>query len=126
MSTLTSALPKFLNRKSKWKYEVSKTNTLPKWHELLGKVRNEKALSESRKEKIIQNLLSDILAEHASARELKKYYKTIVALSKSQRLDVFEDGWGYCLFDLPGEKNSKEYEEPWSIEIFFSTGLVWE
>ncbi len=77
-TTLKSTLPKFLNRKSKWKNEVRQTNTLQKWHGLISKLRNDCGLDESVHEELIQNLLADILDEHAEARELEDYFTTIM------------------------------------------------
>ncbi len=73
-TTLKSTLPKFLNRKSKWKYEVMKTNTLSKWYNLIRRIRGDPGMDESVQEEILQNLLADILAAHENARELEDYF----------------------------------------------------
>ncbi len=78
-------------------------------------------MEESVQEETIGNLLADILAEHSNARELGEYFRTIVSLSKSSRLDVYEDGWGYGFFDLPGDKEKEDYEEPLTVDQVLET-----
>ncbi len=81
-------------------------------------------MDESVQEEMIVNLLADILAEHSNARELEGYFRTLVSLSKSSRLDVYEDGWGYAFFDLPGDKEKEDSEEPLTVDQVLETACL--
>ena len=99
-------VPRWLNRQTKWMQIVLKTDTLPKWYDVVKRVRSWSANS-MQQEVVLKHLLSDILLMHKPHSTLAQIFKEVLECPKHIQLDVFEDGWGFALIDLESFSSSQ-------------------